>query len=238
MRYPAPLVKGTLLRRYKRFLADVRLADGQVVTAHCPNPGAMTGCVAPDAPARLSFSPDPKRKLAWTLEQTFVDGTWIGVHTGRHNDAVAGLLDAGRILALSGFERIEREVKAGEGSRLDFRLSGREGTAWVEVKGVSLKLGELAAFPDSVSERATKHLRLLQELRGQGARAALIFHVARADVAGVRAAAEIDPAYARALDQAVDAGVEVFAVASRVDAEGWWFERALPVYAGTGQPRA
>ncbi|MCB9759882.1 MAG: DNA/RNA nuclease SfsA [Alphaproteobacteria bacterium] len=220
MRLP-PLHGGVLLRRYKRFLADVRLDDGQEVTAHCANPGAMTGCATPGWRAALTHHPDPKRKLKWSLQLVFGgdDGDVpILVNTALPNAIAAEGVAAGVVPGLAGYPQQRAEVRYGdERSRIDLLLSA-EGRpdCYVEVKNVTLRVGPgEGAFPDAVSKRATKHLRELVRVVEAGDRAALLFLVSRGDVARVRPAEEIDPAYAAALREAAAAGVEVFA--HRVD---------------------
>lgn len=216
MTYPA-LVSGTLLRRYKRFLADVRLDSGEDVVAHCPNTGSMKAVNVPGCRVWLSPSDNPKRKLAWTWEWIALPqpegGTALAsVHTGRANRWVESAITAGDIPPLSGYQTLKREVKVGE-ARLDFRLDDPEkGAAYVEVKQVTLKEADgHGYFPDSVSARGTKHLATLAALAQQGERAVLLFCVAHEGIADVAPAAHIDATYAAALSDAVQAGVEVLA---------------------------
>ena len=216
MTYPS-LVSGTLLRRYKRFLADVRLDSGEDVVAHCPNTGSMKAVNVPGCRVWLSPSDNPKRKLAWTWEWIALPqpegGTALAsVHTGRANRWVESAITAGDIPPLSGYQTLKREVKVGE-ARLDFRLDDPEkGAAYVEVKQVTLKEADgHGYFPDSVSARGTKHLATLAALAQQGERAVLLFCVAHEGIADVAPGAHIDPTYAAALSDAVQAGVEVLA---------------------------
>ena len=216
MTYPG-LVPGTLLRRYKRFLADVRLDSGEEVVAHCPNTGSMKAVNVPGGRVWLSPSHNPKRKLAWTwewIELPEPDGgtALASVHTGRANGLVEAAINAGEIAPLTGYQTLKREVKVGE-ARLDFRLDDPEkGAAYVEVKQVTLKEEDgHGYFPDSVSARGTKHLATLAALAQQGERAVLLFCVAHEGIADVAPAAHIDATYAAALSDAVQAGVEVLA---------------------------
>jgi len=209
--YPTPLTQAVLLKRYKRFLADVEFEDGTVLTAHCANPGAMTGCWVAGCMARLSFHDNPKRKLKWSLEQTQVDGTWIAVNTAVHNRVVGEALQANHIAELTGYDSIQREQKYGEGSRIDFLLSASQRRCYVEVKGVSLVEDGIGLFPDSVTKRGQKHLSELMEVARQGHRAVMLFSVARGDIAVVRPADHIDPVYGTLLRQARDVGVELLA---------------------------
>jgi sugar fermentation stimulation protein A len=206
------LIEGTLVRRYKRFLADVRLADGAVRTVHCANPGAMTGCAEPGSAVLLSDSGNPRRKLRHTWELVRVKRTWVCVNTAVANRVVGRWLETGRLLPGEG--PVRREVVR-EDSRFDFALGER---CLVEVKSVTLKVGDTAAFPDAVTERGRRHLETLGRLRGL--RRVLVFFVARADVSAVRPADEIDPAYGRALRDALRDGVEVLAVRARFTRRG------------------
>jgi len=232
-------LRGRLVRRYKRFLADVETPDGRLLTVHCPNPGAMTGCDAPGAAVRCSTSDSPKRRLRHTLEMIRVGPAWVGLHTARANALAARALEAGALPGLSGYPRIAREVApdAGAGSsgaepstRLDFRLSGgRRRPAWVEVKSVTLAEGRVARFPDAVTRRGRRHMEALARLRRSGDRAVVLFVVQRADCHRVEPAADIDPEYARALRDAARGGVEVLAVRARVTPRALVLDARLPV---------
>ena len=212
-----PLTDGRIHRRYKRFFADVELADGRRVTAHCPNTGSMRTCWAPGVPAQLSFSDSPRRKLPWTLERVDMGSGWVGVNTHRVNAVIAEAAARGRLGGLEMFRQVAREVKvdtgeSGERSRIDLLLSGPGGEALVEVKNVTLLDGDLVRFPDAVSARALKHARLLERLAAEGGRTAIVFAVNRPEGEGFAPADDIDPAYGEALRAAADAGVEVFAI--------------------------
>jgi len=216
MEYPA-LVPGILQRRYKRFLADVRLADGREVVAHCPNTGSMRAVDVPGCRVWLAPSDNPARKLVWTwelIELPQPDGTTAtaSVHTGRANRIVEEALRAGRVAELAGYEQIRREA-AVEGARLDFRLDDPErGTTFVEVKQVTLKESDgHGYFPDAVSVRGRKHLEALAALAARGQRAVLLFCVAHEGIEDVAPAAHLDPAYAASLHEVAGRGVEVLA---------------------------
>ena len=231
MTYPG-LVPGTLLRRYKRFLADVRLDSGEEVVAHCPNTGSMKAVNVPGCRVWLSPSNNPKRKLAWTWEWIELPepggGTALAsVHTGRANGLVEAAINAGEIAPLTGYQTLKREVKVGE-ARLDFRLDDPEkGAAYVEVKQITLKEADgHGYFPDSVSVRGTKHLHTLAALAEQGKRAVLLFCVAHEGIADVAPATHIDSTYAAALSDAVNAGVEVVAYGVMVE-----WQQSVPVAA-------
>ncbi|GEK73096.1 MULTISPECIES: DNA/RNA nuclease SfsA [Halomonas] len=221
MNYAAPLVAGVLLRRYKRFLADVRLADGREVVAHCPNTGSMRAVNVPGCRVWLSPSDDPRRKLAWTWELIELPRPEGGVdlasvHTGRANRIVEEALVAGTVEALAGAGTLKREARV-EGARLDFRLDGDAGaTTYVEVKQVTLREDDgHGYFPDAVSERGRKHLETLAALAAEGHRAVLLFCVAHEGIRSVAPAGHLDPAYAEALRRVAGEGVEVLARACR-----------------------
>ncbi|HVP28747.1 MAG TPA: DNA/RNA nuclease SfsA [Myxococcota bacterium] len=225
-------LEGSLLRRYQRFFADVALADGRVLTVHCPNPGSMLGCATPGARVRCSTSESPTRKLAHTLEMIRVGRAWVGLHTTRANQLVAAALAARRLPFLEGYATVRREAAAGDGARLDFRLDDHASDprpAWVEVKSVTLAAGRLARFPDSVTERGRRHLETLAKLRARGERALLLFVVQRADCDRVEPADDLDPAYGRALRAAAAGGVELRAIRARVSPRALALEGELPV---------
>jgi sugar fermentation stimulation protein A len=211
MDFEAPLARGLLLARYKRFFADVRLDDGREVTAHCPNPGAMLGLSTPGLPVWLSRADGPRRKLAWTLELVEADGALVGVNTLTPNRLVAEALAAGAIPELAGYAQIRREVKMGEASRVDFVLDDpRRPRCWLEVKNCHLRrTGTLAEFPDCVAARSARHLRELSARVAEGDRGVQLFVIQRKDCDRFAACAELDPTYAAALTSAARAGVEV-----------------------------
>jgi sugar fermentation stimulation protein A len=232
MRFASPLLRGTLLRRYKRFLADVMLEDGREVTAHCANPGAMLGLNAPGTGVWLEASQDPRRKLgfAWRLVE-LEDGHLAGIDTAVPNRLVAEALAEGRIPGLTGYAAVRPEVRYGTNSRIDFLLTGPDRPdTYVEVKNVHLRRGDdRAEFPDSVTARGAKHLRELAAMAGAGHRAVMLYVVQRTDCAGFRLAADLDPAYAAAFAAARAAGVEALAHATRIDRDGVWLDGPLPV---------
>lgn len=232
MRLP-PLVAGQLLGRRQRFLADVKLGDGETVVAHCANTGSMLGCREPGSRVWLSAAADPKRKLAWTWELVEAQpGVIVGIHTGRSNGLVEEAIAAGRIPALAGYAGLRREVRYGaENSRIDLLLedAGRP-SCYVEVKNVTAAVADgVALFPDAVSARASKHLRELAAMVAAGNRAAIVFCCQRGDVHEVRPADAIDPAYGRALRAAIAAGVEAYALAGRVAPAEIVLDRMVPV---------
>lgn len=208
MRFRPRLIRGTLIQRYKRFLADVRLENGETVTAHCTNTGSMLGCKAPGSAVYLSRSDNEKRKLAYTWEMIRIGGNWVGINTFHPNRLVADAVESGVIRELRGYKTIRREVKVSAHSRLDLCLEGRNGACFVEVKNVTLAVAGVAAFPDAVTERGTKHLKELMRLRRKGHRAVVVFVVQRSDCNYFRPADEIDAVYGRWLRRAVETGVE------------------------------
>src|SRR3954466_13242159 len=211
MLFPSRLARGVLVARYKRFFADVALDDGTEITAHCPNPGAMLGLNTPGLPCWVSRSDDPKRKLAHTLELVEADGGLVGINTMHPNRLVAEALAADAIPELTGYATHRREVRYGTNSRVDFLLTHPDRPAcWLEVKNVHLRrAGALAEFPDCVAARSLKHLKELTAMVEAGERAGMLFVVQRTDRDAFDACHELDPAYARGLDQAAAEGVEV-----------------------------
>jgi sugar fermentation stimulation protein A len=225
LKFAAPLVEGTLLRRYKRFLADVELAQGGVITAACPNTGSMLGCCEPGSRVWLSESDSPTRKYRHTWEMVEVrasgrkSAVMVGINTGLPNRIVAEAVESGAIAELAGYASIRREVAFGEErSRVDLLLeSPARQPCYVEVKNVTAAVADgVALFPDAVSERGARHLRELMRLKGRGLRAVQLYCVQRADVREVQPADAIDPAYGRTLREAIAAGVEVLAYRAKV----------------------
>lgn len=219
MEFPSPLAHGQLVSRYKRFFADVLLDDGTAITAHCPNPGAMLGLNDPGLGAWVSRSDDPRRKLAWTLELVEVDGGLVGINTMLPNRLVAEALATDAIPELTGYDTHRREVKYGANSRVDFLLTHPDrASCWLEVKNCHLRrAGTLAEFPDCVAARSARHLKDLAREVGRGDRAVQLFVVQRTDCDAFAACAELDPVYARGLDEAAAAGVEVLVYRCAID---------------------
>jgi sugar fermentation stimulation protein A len=220
------------VRRYKRFLADVQLDNGEIVTVHCPNPGAMRGTDRPGSAVRCSTSDNPRRKLRHTLEMIRVGRIWVGLHTLRANQIVARALAGNAIRGLEGYANLRAEVTVPGGSRLDFALKGHPHDprdAFVEVKSVTLAERQRARFPDAVTTRGRRHLEALQALQAAGHRAVLLFIVQRADCKSVEPADDIDPDYGRALREAASAGVEIMALGARVRAHEIRIEQSLPL---------
>ncbi|HSC48090.1 MAG TPA: DNA/RNA nuclease SfsA [Gammaproteobacteria bacterium] len=221
MRFEPPLQEAQLVRRYKRFLADVeRLPGYGRLTVHCPNTGSMLGCAGPGMRIWLSRAANPARKYAWTWELVEASpGVRVGIHTGRSNGLVREALETSLIDELRGYPGLQGEVRVQPGFRVDFLLSGhrRKPDCYLEVKNVTAAVdGGIALFPDAVSERASRHLRELMARVRQGQRAMLCFCVQREDVREVRPADTIDPEYGKTLRKALKAGVEVCAYGARV----------------------
>jgi sugar fermentation stimulation protein A len=206
-----PVVFGTLIRRYKRFLADVELDDGSTITAHCPNTGRMTTCAEPGWRVALSDSGNPKRKYRYTWELAHNGSCWICVNTGRANQVAFEAISEGIVPAFKGYAEVLREQRFGN-SRFDLLLRNGDDLCYIEVKNVTLLADDgCYAFPDAVTERGRKHLNELVEVVKAGHRAAMLYVIPRSDGTAFRAAHEIDPDYASALKMAVAAGVEVHA---------------------------
>jgi sugar fermentation stimulation protein A len=225
---------GRLVAREKRFLADVALADGRIVRAHLPDPGRMPELAVPGARVRLSTSDAPHRRLAHTVEIVRQGRTWVGVYPARANALMALALATGALPALRGYTSLRREAAAPGGCRIDFRLTGHPRDprpCWLEVKSATWADGAVARFPDSPTARGRRHVETLATLVRAGARAVLLFVVARGDCRRVEPAAEMDPAFADALRAAAGAGVELRAVAAPVSPRAMVLGRALPVHA-------
>jgi len=235
MRFPNPLVPATLVRRYKRFLADVVLPGGEQVTVHVANPGSMLGLAQPGARVWLSKSENPKRKLAYSWELVEVafgaDPEIVGVNTAHPNLLVAEALVAGLIPDLAGYASLRREVRYGKNSRIDFVLEDPTRPAcYVEVKNVHLmRQNGLAEFPDSVTARGAKHLDELAVVVGTGRRAVMLFLIQIGSAERLALARDIDPGYGRAFDRAREAGVEALAYRCMLDCEAISVAGAVPI---------
>ena len=229
MNLPEPLFHGTLIRRYQRFLADVQLDDGSLVTAHTPNTGSMLGCARPGSRVVLSKSGNPARKYAHSWELVHTDGVWVGINTLLPNRLVREGIENGAIAELAGYREIRSEVAYGTGSRIDLLLSGDAGRCYVEVKNVTLVEEGSALFPDAVTARGQKHLRELMEVVRLGHRGVTVFVVQRGDGERVRPADAIDPAYGALLREAAQAGVELLAYRAEVTLNRVHLNLRLPV---------
>ena len=224
-----PLVRGILIKRYKRFLADVQLDTGQIVTAHCPNTGSMQGCSESGQPAYLSRHDNPKRKLKYTWELIEMPTSLVGVNTLVPNRLVFQSAQAGLIHELAGYETVEREVKIGSNSRIDLRLSnGQKDQCYVEIKNCTLVHDGLAQFPDAVTTRGLKHLNELERLVISGCRCVMFYFIQRMDARAFKPADKIDPDYGNGLRRAVNRGVEILAYDVAMDLAGIKLNRKIP----------
>lgn len=228
MIFQKKLVHGTLIRRYKRFLADIRLDDGTVAVAHCTNSGTMTSCLEDEAEVFLTPESDPKRKTKFTWEMIKINRGWVGINTGNPNLLAFEGISSGIIPGLSGYSNVKREVKFGD-SRFDVFAENETEKCFVEVKNVTMKVGNYALFPDAVTTRGQKHLKTLMEVKAAGMRAVMLYIIQRGDVEIFAPATEVDPEYAKALKNAVNAGVEVIAMQVNVTPSAITFSKKLPV---------
>lgn len=237
MKLPSPLYPGILRRRYKRFLADVELESGEVVTAHCANPGSMLGLNMPGAKVWLSKSDNPKRKLAYSWELLEVNlgagPALVGINTTHPNNIVSEAIEQGQIDQLTGYETLRREVKYGINSRIDILLeSPDKPKCYVEIKNVHLmREAGLAEFPDSVTKRGKKHLDELGDMVEQGHRAVMVFLVQRNDARHMTLARDIDPDYGQAYDRAAERGVETIVLATDVTLNEVLVSKPIPFFA-------
>jgi sugar fermentation stimulation protein A len=229
MHFSSPLQPATFLRRYKRFLVDVLLPDGQEITVHCPNTGSMQGCLAPGCAVRLLAATNPKRRYGYTLEMTRPDQEWIGVNTSRTNALVQEALVNGVVTELGPIDHYRPEITVNAGSRLDFLLHSGSQAIYLEVKNCSLAHDGVALFPDAITTRGSKHLHELMALRRQGHGAVILFCVQRGDASRFAPASLIDPLYARTLAEAMQAGVMALAYQAEVGEEGITIRRSIPV---------
>ncbi|PCJ58209.1 MAG: DNA/RNA nuclease SfsA [Rhodospirillaceae bacterium] len=229
MDFSAPLIRGTLLERYKRFLSTIALEDGTHVTAHCPNPGSMMGLLPVGGEVWLSPAQNPKRKLHYTWELVRIGKTLVGINAAYANRIVEEKLVAGEIPQLAGYDTVRREVRYGQNSRIDFLLEKTgQPSCYVEVKSVTLRLGNSAAFPDSVTVRGAKHLAELAKVVQAGKRGVMLYLVQRGDCADFVLAGEIDPAYAAAMKTARAAGVEMLCFSCKMSVDAIELDRPLP----------
>lgn len=229
MELPEIRQHGVLLARYKRFLADVSLGNNQQMTVHCPNSGSMRGCSQPGSPVVISYSDNKKRKFPWTLEMVQQAGVWIGVNTSRTNALVREALFSGVITDFGAMKHVRQEVVVSSASRLDFLIDSSLGTFYVEVKNCSMAQSGVAAFPDAVTSRGTKHLHELVRLVEQGQNAAVLFCVQRNDVHIFQPAGEIDPVYAETAVWACRQGVRFLAYKANVAPHSITITEKIPV---------
>lgn len=227
MKFKNQLVHGTLIKRYKRFLADVKLDDGTEVVAHCTNSGSMKSCLENGAEVYLSPVNDPKRKTRFTWEMIKINDDWVGINTGNPNKLAFEAISVGAIPGLEGYSSVKREVKFGD-SRFDVFAENEHEKCFVEVKNVTLKEDRFALFPDAITTRGKKHLNTLIEVKKQGMRAVMLYIVQRSDVEVFAPAWEIDPDYSKALKLAVEADVEVIPIRAKVTPQTIELSEILP----------
>jgi sugar fermentation stimulation protein A len=222
------LIRGTLIKRYKRFMADVRLRNGHVVTVHCPNSGSMLGCSESGRQVYLSSHNNPKRRLKYTWQMIEMPTSLVGINTLVPNRLVKASIMAGEIQELSGFDRVRPEVKYGQNSRIDLLLEGDDNRCFVEVKNCTLVNNGIAFFPDAVTSRGLKHLKELQHQARLGDRSVMFYLVQRTDANLFRPADHIDSAYARELRKAINKGVEIMVYDAVLNLEGIRLNKLLP----------
>lgn len=227
------LTPATLIRRYKRFMVDVRLDSGEFITAHCPNSGSMLSCLETGRKVFLSVSDNPGRKYPHTLEIIEMPSSLVVVNTLMANRIVKKTIASGIIPELSGYSSIRPEVPYGTNSRIDFLLGGREKPCFVEVKSCTLVRDGIAMFPDAVTRRGQKHLQELREEHKAGSRCVMFYLVQRMDGHSFRSAASIDPSYAKGLQEAYAAGVEILVYACIITPEGVSISGKLPFSLGS-----
>jgi len=211
------LIAGKLVKRYKRFLADIILEDGQEITAHVPNSGAMTSCIEENCLVWVTFHDNPKRKLKYTLELTKMAENLICTNTGVANKIAIEAIENGTIKELQGYTSLKPEQKYGKNSRIDILLEKEDEKCYVEIKSVSLKIGDKLAFPDAVTSRGTKHLIELANMVKEGHRAVMLYVIQRTDKASFRLADEIDKKYYETFKEVINSGVEVLVYQSDIN---------------------
>ncbi|MBE9554180.1 MAG: DNA/RNA nuclease SfsA [Proteobacteria bacterium] len=237
MKFPSPLIRGTLLRRYKRFLSDIELESGEEIVAHCANPGSMMGLAEPGSEVWLSPNTNPKAKLDWRWELVrTAKGHLVCINTAHPNRIGEEAIGAGAIPELAGYGSLRREVKYGQNSRIDILLEDEaRPPCYVEIKSVTLRRADAAhptaaEFPDAVTKRGAKHLMELADMADSGARAVMLYLAQRNDCDHFRLAADIDPTYAAAMTEARARGVEALCYACDITQEGIGIDRPLPVF--------
>lgn len=227
MYFPNPLISGKLIRRYKRFLADVELSNGETVIAHCTNSGSMKSCLEDGAPVFLSPVKNSKRKTRFTWEMIRINNGWVGINTSVPNKIAYSWIRENKIPGLMGYDEVRREVKYDD-SRIDIYASKEGEKCFTEVKNVTLKEGDKALFPDAVTVRGQKHLKTLTNLKEKGFRAVMLYVVQRMDVDTFAPAKEIDPHYAELLKNAYKKGVEIIPMQVKVSPDKIDFHRIMP----------
>lgn len=228
MKFQTPLIAGKLVKRYKRFLADIELTSGEVITVHCPNPGSMKTCQERGWGVMISDSQNPKRKLRYTWELVHNGKCWICINTNRANAIAEEGILLKQIKELTGYNQLKREVKYGEKSRIDILLSNDNQQCFVEVKSVTLLQDGIYQFPDSVTSRGLKHLNELISQVEQGHRAVMLYLIQRSDSQLFQAAKTIDLKYANALEQAHEKGVEILCYQTKISPEEIIIDQSVP----------
>lgn len=221
------LYKGKLVKRYKRFLADIILEDGQEITAHVPNSGAMTSCIEPNCDVWVSFHNIATRKLKYTLELTQIKENLICTNTNIANKIAIEAIKNNIIKELQGYKSIKPEQKYGQNSRIDILLENENEKCYVEIKSVSLKIQKDLAFPDAVTSRGTKHLNELMQMVKDGHRAVMLYIIQRTDKADFRIAKEIDPKYYDTFKEAIKQGVEVLVYQSYISHKEIYISKSI-----------
>ncbi|MEJ2656471.1 MAG: DNA/RNA nuclease SfsA [Desulfobacterales bacterium] len=224
-----PLIPGTLVKRYNRFIADITLTNGQTINAHCPNSGSMQACCEPGRPVYVSFHDHPKRKLKYTWELIEMPDSIVGINTQVPNRLVAKSIEAGLLPGLSGYDTISREVKTSDNTRLDILLKkGENNRCYVEIKNCTLVTDGVACFPDAVTSRGLKHLVELESLVFEGFRCVIFYVIQRMDAKTFQPADHIDPAYGKELRRALEFGVEILVYDTQIDLESIRLNREIP----------
>ena len=221
------LIKGKLIKRYKRFLADIILENGEEITAHVPNSGAMTSCIEENCDVWVTFHDNPKRKLKYTLELTKIGKELICTNTGVANKIAIEAIENTTIKELQGYSSLKPEQKYGEKSRIDILLENANQKCYVEVKSVSLKIEDNLAFPDAVTSRGTKHLNELKTMVEQGHRAVMLYVIQRTDNLPFRLACEIDKKYCEAFKEVTKQGVEVLVYQSNINFDKIFIDKKI-----------
>lgn len=227
MIFQPKLVPGKLIRRYKRFLADIELQSGEVVLAHCTNSGSMKSCLEDGAPVFLTPVNDPKRKTKFTWEMIFINQGWIGINTNVPNKIAYEAVKNGSIEKLKGYSTVKTEVTF-EDSRFDIYAVNDTEKCFIEVKNVSMKVNEYARFPDSVTSRGKKHLLTLIKAKSQGYRAVMLYIIQRTDIDIFGPAWDIDKDYSKTLVEAHKRGVEIIAIIASVNPKSIEIQKEIP----------
>ncbi len=228
MTFEKPLIPGKLIKRYKRFLADIELSSGHIVTAHCTNSGSMKSCIEEGAPVYISPVDNPNRKTKFTWEMIYINNGWVGINTNNPNLLAYEAIKSGKINNLTGYTSVKREVTFGD-SRFDIYAENNKEKCFIEVKNVTYKEGKYALFPDAVTSRGKKHLETLIKVKEYGMRAVMLYIIQREDVEIFGPARNIDPEYAKALVKAENKGVEIIAVVAKVTPQRIDLSKEIPV---------